>query len=176
MNRPVSQIPRCIRQLSHNASLCSRNMHTWSPVDSPHKGQWRGALMFSLICAWTNAWADNREVGDLRRHRAHCNVTVIKQNKANKTVCKDVCNDLLKLNMIEGRMGIFWTINYLLPIKPLGISFGEILIKFQKEFCQLYTFPYVYMSSKCFMSKWSSSERMSYSVCNIKPQDGNTLC
>ena len=23
----------------------------WSPVNSPHKGQWRGALMFSLICA-----------------------------------------------------------------------------------------------------------------------------
>ena len=22
----------------------------WSPVTSPHKGQWRGALMFSLIC------------------------------------------------------------------------------------------------------------------------------
>ena len=24
-----------------------------SPVNSPHKGQWRGALMFSLICVWT---------------------------------------------------------------------------------------------------------------------------
>ena len=24
----------------------------WSPVNSPLKGQWRGALMFSLICAW----------------------------------------------------------------------------------------------------------------------------
>ena len=23
-----------------------------SPVNSPHKGQWREALMFSLICAW----------------------------------------------------------------------------------------------------------------------------
>ena len=26
------------------------------PVNSPHKGQWRGTLMFSLICAWTNRW------------------------------------------------------------------------------------------------------------------------
>ena len=26
-------------------------------VDSPHKGQWRKALIFSLICAWTNEWA-----------------------------------------------------------------------------------------------------------------------
>ena len=31
--------------------------------DSPHKGQWRGALMFSLICAWKNGWANNRGVG-----------------------------------------------------------------------------------------------------------------
>ena len=28
-------------------------------VNSPHKGQWRGALMFSLICAWTNVWVNN---------------------------------------------------------------------------------------------------------------------
>ena len=48
-----------------------------SPVNSPHKGQWRGTLMFSLICAWTNAWVNNREAGDLRRHRANYNVIVM---------------------------------------------------------------------------------------------------
>ena len=47
-----------------------------SPVNSPHKGQWRGALMFSLICVWINAWANNRETGDLRRHRAHYDAIV----------------------------------------------------------------------------------------------------
>ena len=26
------------------------------PVNSPHKGQWRGALMFSLICVWIYGW------------------------------------------------------------------------------------------------------------------------
>ena len=26
------------------------------PVNSPHKGQWRGALMLPLICAWINDW------------------------------------------------------------------------------------------------------------------------
>ena len=31
------------------------------PVNSPHKGQWRGDLMFSLICAWTNGWTNNRD-------------------------------------------------------------------------------------------------------------------
>ena len=38
------------------------------PVNFPHKGQWRGALMFSLIYAWIKDWVNNREVGDLRRH------------------------------------------------------------------------------------------------------------
>ena len=42
-----------------------------SPVNSPHKGQWRGALMFSLIYAWINSWVNNREAGDLRRHPTH---------------------------------------------------------------------------------------------------------
>ena len=48
-----------------------------SPVNSPHKGQWQGALMFCLILAWMNGWVNNRGAGDLRRHRAHCDVTVI---------------------------------------------------------------------------------------------------
>ena len=49
----------------------------WSPVNSPHKGPWRGALVFSLICTWTNGWVSNRDAGDLRRHRAHYDVTVM---------------------------------------------------------------------------------------------------
>ena len=49
-----------------------------SSVNSPLKGQWRRALMFQLICAWTNTLrANNREASYLRRHRAHCDVTVI---------------------------------------------------------------------------------------------------
>ena len=48
-----------------------------SPVYSRHKGQWRGSLMFSLICAWINGWVDNDAAGDLRRHRAHFDVTVM---------------------------------------------------------------------------------------------------
>ena len=37
-----------------------------SSVNSPHKGQWHGALMFSLICTWTNCWVNNHKAGDLR--------------------------------------------------------------------------------------------------------------
>ena len=53
-----------------------RGIHR-SPVNSPHKGQWRGALMFSLICVWKNGWVNNREAGDWRRYHGHYDVTVI---------------------------------------------------------------------------------------------------
>ena len=33
--------------------------------------------MFSLNWAWTNAWANSRDAGDLRRHRAHYDVSVM---------------------------------------------------------------------------------------------------
>ena len=42
------------------------------------KGQWRVALMFSLICTWINGFVNNREAGDLRYHRAHYDVIVMK--------------------------------------------------------------------------------------------------
>ena len=49
-----------------------------SPVTgSPHNSQWSGALMCSLFCAWANGWVHSRDAGDLRRHCAHCDVTVI---------------------------------------------------------------------------------------------------
>ena len=51
-----------------------------SPVNSPHKGQWRGALMFCLIRAWINSWVNNCEAGDLRRYLAHCDVIVMRFN------------------------------------------------------------------------------------------------
>ena len=53
-----------------------RGIHR-SPVNSPHKGQWRGALMFSLICIWINDWVNNREAGDLRHYYAHYDVIVM---------------------------------------------------------------------------------------------------
>ena len=48
-----------------------------STVNSPHKGQWHGALMFSLICARINGSVNNRYAGDLRRHEVHYDVIVL---------------------------------------------------------------------------------------------------
>ena len=53
-----------------------RGIHR-SPMNSAHKGQWRGALMFSLICTRINGWINNGEAVDLRRHHAHYDVTVM---------------------------------------------------------------------------------------------------
>ena len=63
-----------------------RGIHR-SPMNSPHKGQWRGALMFPLICAWMNSWANNQGAGDLRRHRAHYDVTVMVAHDADSESC-----------------------------------------------------------------------------------------
>ena len=47
----------------------------------PHKGQWRGALMSSLICVWIKGWVNNREADDLRRHHGHYDVIVMESIK-----------------------------------------------------------------------------------------------
>ena len=53
-----------------------RGIHR-SPVNSQHTGQWRGALVFSLICVWINDWVNKRGTGELRRYRAHHDVIVM---------------------------------------------------------------------------------------------------
>ena len=58
-----------------------------SPANSPHKGQWRGTFMFSLIFARINRWVNTGEAGDLRRYRAHYDVIVMwrKNDRDNDT-------------------------------------------------------------------------------------------
>ena len=87
----ISLVERYMHSTSHNdtkpwwchrmetssalMALCEGNLPV--PVDSPRKGQWRRALMFSLICKLTNGWTNNRDTGDLRHHYSHYDVTVI---------------------------------------------------------------------------------------------------
>ena len=67
-----------------------RGIHR-EPMNSLHKGQWRGALMFSLICVWINGWVNSRGGGDLRRYRAHYDVIVIPCRKIS-CVFVSLCN------------------------------------------------------------------------------------
>ena len=84
----VTKLPRSVtRPYSGQVDRCSLDglSNHQSSVNSPHKGQWSGALMFSEICAWINGWVNNREAGDLRRHRAHHDVIVMFQ------LCHQIC-------------------------------------------------------------------------------------
>ena len=62
-----------------------RGVHR-SPVNSPRKGQWPGALVFSFIGPWINGWVNNRKAGDLRRHRAHYGVNVMRHWQGSRMV------------------------------------------------------------------------------------------
>ena len=61
-------------------AICAGNSP--APVNSPHKGQWRAALMFSLICVWITGWVNKGDAGDLRRYRAHYDVIVMPSAQA----------------------------------------------------------------------------------------------
>ena len=52
-------------------------METFSALLALCVGNSRGASIFFFICAWINGWVNNPEAGDLRRHRAHCDVRVM---------------------------------------------------------------------------------------------------
>ena len=70
-----------IMMTSWNGNIFRVNGHVGeihgSPVKSPHKGQWRGALMLSLICVRISDWVNDREAGDLKRNRAHYDAIVM---------------------------------------------------------------------------------------------------
>ena len=78
LNVPILVIHDNVIKWNHFPRYWSfvRGIHR-SPVNSPHKGQWSGALMFSLIFARINGWVNSREAGDLRRYRAHYDDSVM---------------------------------------------------------------------------------------------------
>ena len=95
--RRVTQLKMTMNQNYSTITWWRHQMETFSallalsvgiqrpPVNSTHKGQWRGALMFSFIWARINGCVNNREAGDLRRHRAHYDVIVMTSKKAHKS-------------------------------------------------------------------------------------------
>ena len=66
---------------SSNGNIFRDNGPSCEEFTGHHKGQWRGALLFSLIHAWVNGWVNHREAGDSRRHRAHCDVIIMVTSK-----------------------------------------------------------------------------------------------
>ena len=71
--------------------LCAGN----SPVTGEFPAQRPVTRSFDVFfdLAWVKNWADNRDAGDLRRHRAHYDVIVIILSKEEK--CEDTTLKLL---------------------------------------------------------------------------------
>ena len=65
-----SQIDPCIPIIQLHIMMTSSNGNIFRITGllcgefTGHKDHWRRALMFSLICAWTNSWANNGKAGD----------------------------------------------------------------------------------------------------------------
>ena len=78
-------------------------------VNSLHKGQWRGALIFSLICAWIKSWVNNRKAGDLRQHGAHYDVTVIFTPSNILRPCKTSCGGQIDIIICVDQLISPWT-------------------------------------------------------------------
>ena len=78
---PGERMKRCVNWILHDDVIKWKHFPRYWPFcvgNSPVTGgQWRGALMFSLICAWINRSVNNREAGDLRLYRAHYDVIVM---------------------------------------------------------------------------------------------------
>ena len=104
-----------------------------SPVNSLHKGQWRRALMFSFICVWINGWVNSREADDLKRHRAHNDVTVM------LSVC------LLSVHLSRGiHINTFiYTLIHLPNLSPIWLKFHLSL------YIYIYIYIYIYMIVSC---------------------------
>ena len=76
--------------------LFGRRVHR-SPVNFPLTDQWRGAMMFSLICAWTNVWANHQDTGELRHHTHYgaAPATMSKLNLQHDWACRFHYSDVI---------------------------------------------------------------------------------
>ena len=111
--------------------------HTHTHTHTPHthiKGS-DEELWFLLWSAWINSWANNRDDGDVRRHRSHYDVIVM-QGFFHKLVCHETglwtrnifhvrffnySYDLLLVKCIANRHGLLWNFQYVLK-RLLGIT------------------------------------------------------
>ena len=91
-----------------------------SPANSPHKGQWRGALMFALKCAWTNGRVNNRDAANLRRHCAHYNVIEWTNNNMQIKI-----TDMESINSSGSDCR---PTSWILRRRPPGLGFGLLTI------------------------------------------------
>ena len=100
-----------------------------SLVNSSHKGQCRGALMFSLMCTRINGWVNNDEAGDLRCHHAHYDITVMHLNTANTMVAYVLVTQGARASVDMVLVKFAWNIPGSTPLAELMDSWGQFQYK-----------------------------------------------
>ena len=74
--------------------------------------------MFSLICTRINGWVYNGEAGDLRRHRAHYDVTITYVFSTIRGDCSWVNNIFISVNHDNAVLDNGWNDNDKAVIEP----------------------------------------------------------
>ena len=83
-----------------------------------HKGQWRRALMFSLIFARINSWVNNRTAGDSRRNRDHYDVSIMWQRRPGP-ITPHIAYYYVQFNIVKHSVIVFErTYRLLVRLKP----------------------------------------------------------
>ena len=109
--------------------------------------------MFSLMCARINGWVNNREAGDLRRHRAHYDVSVMLPLFTHWDRVTHICvSKLITIVADDGLLpsrhqAIICTNDGILLIRILGTNSNEIL-------SEILTYPFKKMHLKISSAKW----------------------
>ena len=112
-----------------------------SSVISPHKGQWRRVLLFSLICVWVNGCVNIDEIGDSRRHRAHYDAIVMLEGVIStrliKTHWNNASNDDFVIKQTYDQLNALCSqlhvINYLTQCNQMTHMLRQMLLLFQSE-------------------------------------------
>ena len=73
------------------------------PGEFPSQRPVTRSLVFSLICVWINDWVNNSEAGNLRRSRAHYDVTLMGVKSVRLSTA---CRLNTRVNRIKSRNGL----------------------------------------------------------------------
>ena len=137
-----------------------RGIHR-SPVNSPHKGQWRGALMLSLICAWMNGCVNNSAAGDLRRHRSHYDVPVIYNISPKWHLSQASANGKVCASLPRRRLTLWYTVIWRIKLQTVWAVY--LLVFVWNSCASLTSYPAflinkpMYTSSRCSMGMFGES-------------------
>ena len=181
--REIAQNAALFMMMSSNGNIFRVTVYLCGEFTG-HKGQWRGALMFPLTCAWINGWVNNREAGVLRYHRAHYDITALFASYLNISILGEptktrgryhgvFCNIGYwsetysthwgrVTHICVGNLTIIGSDNGLSPIRRQAIiwtnagilSIGHLGTNFSEILIEIHTFSFKKMHLKRSSGKW----------------------